>query len=245
MTVTAFLRLWRWGNAVCCLGVLQFVACVGLAMLCYPGGSVADRHSPGYAIFGNFLSDLGRETAWCGRPNGASCRLFNISIVLLGLATAPFFLFLPLHAPDRAALLGVAAALGVVSACGLIGIGLTPYDRYLEAHLRALAWWLVPFWIAVVIHSLALLLSEECHGVFPLLSMGLAVLIGVYALQGIDVGLHLVLNGQPEATLSALTTSVAGQKYVAAASIAWYAVFSARMLFRVEKQSREEFSPRK
>jgi hypothetical membrane protein len=161
MYVETFARLWRWGNAVCFLGVLQFLVCTTLAMLNYPGGTLVDRHSVGYALFANYLSDLGRTVACSGSANGVSAALFNTSIVLLGVSTVPFFVFLPLHAPDRARLLWTAAAFGVLSAFGLIGIGLTPYDKHLAAHLEAHFWWILFFLIAVFLHFLALLQSEE------------------------------------------------------------------------------------
>lgn len=228
MYLETFARLWRWGNAVCFLGVLQFVGCTALAMLYYPGGTLGDHQTIGYSFFANYLSDLGRTAAWSGADNGVSAALFNTSIVLLGLSTVPFFLFLPLHAPDRAGTLWAAAAFGVLSAFGLIGIGLLPYDTHLAGHMQALFWWLLLFFIAVLLHFLALLQSEQHVEVFSLVSLGLTVSIAVYGAVSMGAG-----------TVSRIGTgftadAAAWQKYVVLGSLAWYVVFSLRMICTVQ-----------
>jgi len=230
MYLETFARLWRWGNALCFLGVLQFVGCAALAMLHYPGGTLVDRHSVGYTFFENYLSDLGRTAAWSGADNGVSAALFNTSIVLLGLSTVPLFLFLPLHAPDRAGMLWAAAAFGVLSVCGLVGIGLTPYDRYLDAHVAAHLWWILPFLIAVFFHFLALMQSERCPLVFPVLSLALVTCIAVYAVASLGGGMSASAGQET----SFAPAAAAWQKYVFLGSLAWYAVFSLRMMCLVE-----------
>jgi hypothetical protein len=107
--------------------------------------------------------------------------LFNGSLVLLGLLLLPFFWFLPLHAPDRAGLLRVAAAIGFVSTAALIGIGLTPYDLVDREHNWALAAWLTTSLIAVGLHAAALVTSRETPQWYALLSMAVALLLAAYA----------------------------------------------------------------
>ncbi|MDQ2713331.1 MAG: hypothetical protein M3Z08_00285, partial [Chloroflexota bacterium] len=48
--------IFRLAVAVCLLFLLLTV----IAMLLYPGGTMANHHSQGYTFFLNFFSDLGR-----------------------------------------------------------------------------------------------------------------------------------------------------------------------------------------
>ncbi|MHB8953833.1 MAG: hypothetical protein ACYC4U_12760 [Pirellulaceae bacterium] len=198
MSWDTFIRLWRWGNTISLLGVLQFLGGLGLAMRWYAGGSLLDPQATGYSFLGNYLSDLGRNVAWSGASNQASAVVFNGSLVVLAVAQVPYFLFLPLHASDRTLPLWGAAALGVVSCFGLAGIGLTPYDSHLRAHLAALLWWIVPLFFALIIHALALFSSDECSPLFSLISLALALLVGLYAVHTAAYGLPPQLQGDAE-----------------------------------------------
>ena len=149
---------------------------------------------------------------------------------MLAAAQLPYFLFLPLHAPDRAALLWVAAGFGIVSCGGLAGVGLTPYDRFLDAHLTALMWWIVPLLTALVFHFLALLESNECSPVFPLVSLALALLVAAYILRTLVFG----LPPHTDEDATSLLKSIALQKYVLFVSVGWYLLFSVRMLLTIE-----------
>jgi hypothetical protein len=70
------IRLWRWGNAVSCFGVVQFLCLCLLATAAYPGGTIAEHNTAGYSFSENFLSDLGRSVAWCGESNTTAQLLF-------------------------------------------------------------------------------------------------------------------------------------------------------------------------
>jgi hypothetical membrane protein len=224
------IRLWRWGNAVSCFGVLQFLVLGTLAMRWYPGGTLLERSTVGYSFFENYLSDLGRTMSWSGEPNTVACVLFNTAVVVLGLSLIPFFLFLPSHAPDRSLILWIAAVFGVGSACALIGIGLTPYDIRLEAHQEALFFWVASLLAAVVLHAWALLTSEEASSLFALLSLGLAVVVLIYILRGAGL-LVALLFGSASGSVGPFITM---QKYVVLSAVLWYFVFGARMVCTTE-----------
>jgi hypothetical membrane protein len=228
MSWDAFVRLWRWGSAISLLGVLQFLICLALAMQWYAGGSPLNERAAGYSFYGNFLSDLGRTVTWSGAPNNASASLFNTSLVILAVAHVPFYLFLPLHAADRTIPLLAAAALGITSCVGLAGVGLAPYDIHLRAHVVWLLWWIIPLCLALVIHALAIFSSEECSPLFALVSLGLALLVGAYAIRTAAYGLPPQSNDP-----TALAKSIALQKYVLFGCLAWYGVFSLRMLVAI------------
>jgi hypothetical membrane protein len=240
MSWDTFVRLWRWGNAISLLGVLQFLGCLGLAVQWYAGGSPLEPQATGYSFSGNYLSDLGRDVAWSGVSNHASAILFNASLVVLAVTQVPYFLFLPLHAPDRTLPLWGAAAIGVISCVGLAGVGLAPYDSHLRAHLTSLLWWIVPLLVALVIHALTIFSSDECSPLFSLISLGLAVLVGAYAVHTVAYGLPSQLQG--DAAL--LSRSIVLQKYVLFGCVGWYCVFSLRMLLVLRPPEMNQFTDR-
>lgn len=227
------IRFWRWGNAIACLGVLQFLVFATLAMNAYPGGTRDDAHTDGYLFFENYLSDLGRTQAWSGDDNTASALRFNTSIIVLGATLVPFFVFLPTHAPDRRFTLAAAACFGVISAIALIGLGRTPYDINSTGHHTALFVWVTSLSVAMLLHFWALLQSEESSDVFAFLSLGVAILIGVYIVRGIDIVAAAKLGGErPE-----LIESVMMQKWVVLAIVTWYVVFGLRMVLTTQLPS--------
>lgn len=154
---------------------------------------------------------------------------------MLGLSIIPFFLFLPMHAPDKSQVLWVAAVLGVGSALALTGIGLTPYDIYFRAHHTALFFWVVSLVATVILHCWALFTSEECSTVLALPSLGLAAVIVLYLFQGLEFFLASMLRS-PSSDFAGFVTT---QKYVVLAAVAWYLVFGARMVCTTEFSSSE------
>ncbi len=224
------IRLWRWGNAVSCFGVIQFLLLCLWAAAAYPGGTLVEHNSVGYSFSENFLSDLGRSVAWRGESNTTAQLLFTTAMVVLGVSIIPFFLFLPLHAPDKSQILWIAAVFGVGSALALIWIGLTPYDLYFEAHHTALFFWIVSLLATVILHAWALFSSEECPWEFAFLSLALAGVIGVYLLRGMEFVLTAALGSASDA-LGKFATM---QKYVVLGAVGWYLVFGIRMVLTTD-----------
>jgi hypothetical membrane protein len=238
MNLETGIRLWRWGNAVSCFGVVQFLCLCALAAVWYPGGTLLERDTVGYSFSENFLSDLGRTQSWSGQPNATACVLFNTAAVVLGVSIIPFFLFLPLHAPDQSRILWIAAGSGVASALALTGIGLTPYDVRFEAHHTALFFWVVFLLVTVLLHAGAFLMSEGASPLFGVLSLGLVGVIVLYLLGGIEFLLSSSLGSREQAFVGFVST----QKYVMLAAVAWYLVFSVRMVCTTEFPSADRDS---
>ena len=224
------IRLWRWGNAVSCFGVIQFILLCLWATAAYPGGTIVEHNTVGYSFSENFLSDLGRSVAWCGESNGTAELLFTTGMVVLGLSIIPFFLFLPLHAPDRSTVLWAAAVSGIGSALALIWIGLTPYDLYFESHHTALFFWIVCLLATVILHSWALFSSEECPSGYAFLSLAVAGMIGLYLLRGME----FVLTAATGSASDALASFATMQKYVVLGAVGWYLIFGIRMVLTTD-----------
>lgn len=123
-------------NAAVWAGLVQFVICVAISMQLFHANG-----SP-YQFSHHFLSDLGRTTS-------PVCGLFNGSVFVLGMAVTAFFVLGGCELDEDEAVDSVFLAplirwSGAISGCGLLGIGLTPYDRLGGAHNLALGMWLAP-----------------------------------------------------------------------------------------------------
>jgi len=125
------------------LGVLQFVGAVVIAIHCYSGG---------YSVFDNFISDLGCFRTPMGGDNSISAAVFNLSAIILGASLIPFFWILPSTISKLQKTVWLS---GTLSALGLIGIGLTPYDLFFAVHILALGLWIVPMFVLLITHLLA------------------------------------------------------------------------------------------
>ncbi len=110
------------------IGVLQFLACTTIAISLYPRS---------FSFSENYLSDLGRKSF-------DYHYLFNGSLILLGVSLIPLYGLLKATDPRRSVMMTVTSVFGVITACGLIGLGLTPIDRMFVLHHVALAMWLFP-----------------------------------------------------------------------------------------------------
>ena len=114
--------------AVAVLGLLQFVACTGVAMARFPEG---------YSFRENFLSELGIQ----GYPGHS---LFNGSMIFLGCSLLPVFLLLGITDPRNSRSMQITAVLGIISSLGIIGVGSWTYDRQFALHHLSMAAWLLP-----------------------------------------------------------------------------------------------------
>lgn len=120
--------------AMATIGVVHYLGCSAVAMAHFPDG---------YSFEGNFLSDLGRSSMeysdW-----------YNLTLILLGLSLYPLFLTLILVDPRDSLSMKLAAGFGMLSATGLIGLGLTPIDKFIVLHYLALGVWLFPMFYTVI-----------------------------------------------------------------------------------------------
>src|ERR1043166_3299456 len=111
-------------------GAALLAIALGIAsMAAYPGGTPLDRHTTGYSLARNFLSDLGMTVAYDGRPNLAGAILFMASLGVLLVTLGPALVaFARLYGQTPAArrFTRLAALTGLAACAGFIGVGLTP-----------------------------------------------------------------------------------------------------------------------
>ncbi len=187
-------------------GCVQFLVLTLLAMLFYPGGTVADPGTSGYSFFHNFFSDLGRTRTASGESNTPSMVLFAVALTLVGIslilfswANLRFFV-----APRSARFLSwLGLACGIVSGAGFIGVAFAPYDRGLAIH----GWFVLlafqAFLPAALAFMGAILLTKGYPRRYAWLYLAFALLLGAYVIllragpsPGSDLGLVIQAAGQ-------------------------------------------------
>lgn len=127
-----------WADLLAIGGIAQFLFCVAWAI---------DNYPEGYSFSEHFLSDLGRVQTANGHDNSSLSQLFSLTVVTLGVTLLPFFVLMP-YSLDVGG--GWLSCCGLVSAAGIIGIGLTPYDRFFVLHHVALGAWVVSMFVMVI-----------------------------------------------------------------------------------------------
>ncbi|MEO6990436.1 MAG: hypothetical protein ABI346_07660 [Candidatus Baltobacteraceae bacterium] len=211
-------------NAFWRLGVFRVVASAcGLffvltlvAMLLYPGGSVAAPGAERYSFFLNFFSDLGQTHVGYG-PLGASnlvsMVLFVAALVMAAAALVLFFIaFAGLVGSATSRWLARSAALfGVVAGVSFVGVALTPWNHYLLAHNAFVAWAFRAFFAADLLLFAAVVLEPGFPRRFAWIFGAFAALLAAY------VG--LLTFGPTTTTALGSIVQATGQKVIAYASI--------------------------
>ena len=114
-----------------------FTISVFVSMFFYPGGNIHDPSQIGYSISHNFLSDLGGYKSHSGLPNLISFLIFNFSMTLFTLIGISFLFIPKLFKEDI-----ISYIISIIGSAFLFfgtlffaGVGLTPYDLYLDEHI--------------------------------------------------------------------------------------------------------------
>jgi hypothetical membrane protein len=192
----------------------QFVPLTLVAMLAYPGGTVADPATKGYSFFRNFFSDLGRTVSPLGKPNTLSFLLFAVALTLAGLGLVLFSLVMPsLFRRSRPAWnLSLAGSLcGTVAGFAFVGVALAPANLFLPAHVIFVQVAFLSTFLATVGYSGAILLARDYPRKYLAVFAAFALLLAAY--------LWLLFFGPGLDSPSGLLIQAIGQKVIAYASI--------------------------
>ena len=117
---------------------IGFVILTGLAMLCYPGGTVNNHHSVGYSFLQNFFSDLGRYKTFLQQPKLLSLTFFFLGVLIVSSVSIRFNWALTddLDGEGKHPIVSVLARFfGIAYAIAMLGIACTPYDLFLDEHI--------------------------------------------------------------------------------------------------------------
>jgi hypothetical membrane protein len=203
-------------------GCVQFVVLTAVAMLVYPGGTVADPASHGYAFFRNFFSDLGRTKTTLGAPNTASFLLFFVALTLAGLGLILFFTAMPgffrqavqptsLQVRLARVLSWAGSAFGVVSGLSFVGVACTPANLYLGPHGLFVEAAFLSFFVASLLYTAAILLTPTYPRRYALVFTAFTLLLAAY--------LWLLFFGPRPTAPQGLVIQATGQKVIVYAAI--------------------------
>lgn len=195
-------------------GCGQFVPLTLVAMLAYPGGTVADPATEGYAFFRNFFSDLGRTVSPLGKPNTVSFVLFVVALTLAGLGLVLFSLVMPslFRRSLPAWCLSLMGSLwGVIAGLSFIGVALAPANLFLPAHAIFVQVAFLSLFLAALGYSGAILLTPDYPRKYLSVFIAFVLLLAGY--------LWLLFFGPALDSPSGLVIQATGQKIIAYAAI--------------------------
>ncbi|MBN1179534.1 MAG: hypothetical protein JXD18_09995 [Anaerolineae bacterium] len=195
-----------WPFWVAIAACIQFVVLTAVAMLIYPGGSIAGVPTRHYSFFRNFFSELGMFVTGGGQPNLPSALLFIFALMVAGLGLVTFFLNVPRFFRQQRvvyvlSILGSIA--GIFAGLSFIGVAFTPADVFIEAH----AWFVLAafqaFPVAAAFYTVAILLNPAypnryaaVYGVFAVLLVAYVALLRMGPGFDTPEGLLIQATGQ-------------------------------------------------
>lgn len=187
------------------LGIAQFIAGIAQAIDAYP--------EP-FSVFNRFLSELGRDS----KATAVSRRLFERSTVLLGLSMFPFFYGIArAHTEELPGQTMAFCSCGIASAMGLMGIGTSPYNRFLTLHIFFVLLWLAPM-VFMVLKPLPGM--KQRHAVADV-AMSRAIVWGTLVYLP---GMLLIPFVRPSLPSGFVWTVMLAQKALVGTAILWLAV---------------------
>ncbi len=165
-----------------------FLSSVCIAMYFYPGGNIHDAEQIGYSLTHNFLSDLGGYYSHSDEVNFIAGFFFNMAMFLF-IAVSIAFLYVQklFHQNIINRWLGFFGSIFFfVGTVFFAGVGLTPYDLYLDMHVffAVNAFRLM---VPASLLYLIVLLRSEVHNRFAMVTVFYLICVlayVIYQLQG-------------------------------------------------------------
>ncbi len=168
-------------------GCLGFAVLTAIAMVIYPGGTAEHFAETHYRFFENFFSDLGRTRTFRGQSNVISMTLFIGAMACGSVGLAGFFTAFAGAARGRlvSRMLSLFGAVsGIASAVCFMGVGLTPWDLYMQLHIGFVLWAFRLLLMATMLDSIAVLTDRSIprrmigpFAVFTCLLIGYIILL--------------------------------------------------------------------
>jgi hypothetical membrane protein len=205
-----------------------FVIAVCIGIFSYPGGNIHNPDQIGYSFTHNFLSDLGGYRSHSGEVNFISSFFFNAGMFFFA-AVGVGFLYVPaLFKEDRVnyrlALLG--SVLFLFGTTFFSGVGLTPYDLYLDLH------------VFFAVNAFRFLVPASMLYLILLLRSGVdnrfALVTGAYLVCVVAYVIYQMMGGNPFDSAEEMVRQATIQKLIVMASVV--SIFS--LSFAFEHQAR-------
>ena len=192
------------------IGCIQFVILTIIAMLVYAGGTWVSPYTSGYSFWNNYFSDLGRTKNFLGESNLASFILFTIAACGAGISFIPFFIAYPNLFKEESSLQKwlsyLGSCIGIFSAISFIGIGLTPYDLYFDAHVIFVRLAFSSALFMAIFYSIVILMNKNYQLPYKIIFLWFTVMLLLYVL--------LLFFGPTNVTAEGSFIQVVGQKII-------------------------------
>jgi hypothetical protein len=217
-------------------GVILFLILSTINMIIYPGSFHVNYHVfpyDHYSFIYNNLSDMGMFYTFTGEPNFTSAALFTITLTLTGISFFIFVRYFPLifnPASKSYKLARLGSILGIISSIAFIGVGWTPWDKFIVPHMLFVSTAFLFSILFNIFFAIAILRNKLYPNWFaiPLLS---------YALIIIGYILALAL-GPSYITLSGRVVESLGQKIVIYAQMIFIIINAIGYLIVIERKTR-------
>ena len=177
-------------------------------MIMYSGGNINDYSQEGYSFIRNFFSDLGRRYSLAGDSNLISCVLFNSSLTIVGLTFMTLFYKARLIFSNNKFLIFIATFLGVYSGFSYIGVGFTPADLHLEAHIFFAHWAFRALFAASILYSILIFRTDGFENKYAYAFIIFGIMVFCYVIYS-----EVVLD-DPRDNPASLIKHVVAQKMV-------------------------------
>ena len=177
-------------------------------MIMYSGGNINDYSQEGYSFIRNFFSDLGRRYSLAGDSNLISCVLFNSSLTIVGLTFMTLFYKARLIFSNNKFLIFIATFLGVYSGFSYIGVGFTPADLHLEAHIFFAHWAFRALFAASILYSILIFRTDGFENKYAYAFIIFGIMVFCYVIYS-----EIVLD-DPRDNPASLIKHVVAQKMV-------------------------------
>ena len=189
--------------------MISFIFLNIAAMLLYAGGNMNDYNYEGYSFFRNFFSDLGRRYSFSGTSNIISCVLFNTSLSIVGLTFMILFYKAKSTFSNYRTLVLLATTFGVYSGFSYIGVGFTPADLYLEAHIFFAHWAFRALFAASIFYSILILKTDGFENKYAYAFIAFGIMVFSYVIYS-----ETILD-DPRLNPNDLVKHVVAQKMIA------------------------------
>ena len=188
--------------------IIIFVFLNIFAILLYAGGNINDHSQEGYSFIRNFFSDLGRRYSFSGNSNLISCILFNVSLSIVGLTFMILFYKVKSAFSDYKILIFLATVFGVYSGLSYIGVGFTPADLFLDAHIFFAHWAFRALFAASLLYSILVFKTDGFENKYAYAFIIFGVMVLCYVLYS-----EVILD-DPRLNPTALVKHVVAQKII-------------------------------
>ena len=180
-----------------------------IAMISYPGGTSIDKDRIGYSFTENFFSDLGMVETYAGQSKTISLLLFGSALILIGILLLLFIVVFMSYF-DGSKLerysIRIGSVGGILAGISCIGIAVTPWDLYLEAHTVFSYILSVSFLVTFIAYAIAIYGNREYPNTY-------ATVLVIYMLF-LAFFIGLMIFGPNVNTPSGLRVLAIGQKVV-------------------------------